>query len=290
MSSVAIVTGANKGIGLATVKSLAKVYNGTIFLTARNEERGKAAMKTLSENYSNVKFHSLDINDPSSIAKFANHLTQHYSGIDILVNNAAIAYKFEASEPFSVQANETVKVNYFGVKETCKQLFPLLNPGARVVNVSSSAGHLARIPGESLRKRFANDKLTIEDLDELMCEYLKSVENGTFESKGWPLRSYLTKAGLSSTYSASKVGLSALSRLQQNVFDAEHKELDISVNFCHPGFVDTDMSHHRGHLTPEEGSRPIIYAATLPKNTTIKGQFIWHDCSVKNWCSNDCPK
>ena len=133
MSSVAIVTGANKGIGLATVKSLAKIYNGTIFLTARNEERGKAAMKSFSEEYSNVKFHSLDISDPSSISKFANHLAQHYSGIDILVNNAAIAYKFEASEPFSVQANETVKVNYFGVKETCQQLFPIQRRGRELL-------------------------------------------------------------------------------------------------------------------------------------------------------------
>ena len=69
-----------------------------------------------------------------------------------------------------------------------------------MVNVSSSAGHLSRIPGENLRNKFADSNLTLKQLDQLMKEYIENVKNDTFEAKGWPLRSHLTKARLSSTY------------------------------------------------------------------------------------------
>ena len=113
-----------------------------------------------------------------------------------------------------------------------------------------------------------------------MEDYIQSVQDDTFEEKGWPLRSYLTKAGLSSTYSVSKVGVSALTRLQQHIMDTSNRDLDIVINCVHPGFVNTDMSSHRGHFTPEEGAKPIIYAAKLPEKSMIRGKFIWYDCTI----------
>ena len=212
------------------------------------------------------------------------------AGIDILVNNAAIAFKYECPETFLVQAEETIKTNYFGVRKTCEEFFPLLKSGARVVNVSSSAGHLSRIPGENLRKRFSNPNLNFESLDYLMKEYLESIENNTFEEKGWPLKSYLTKAGLSSTYSVSKVGVSALTQIQQKIMDTEFKDLDIVINHVHPGFVSSDMSSYKGHFSIEEGSKPIVYAATLPTKTSVRGQFIWYDCTTVEWNKKYCQK
>ena len=139
-NNVAIVTGANKGIGLATVKSIANFFHGTVYLTSRNEERGIAAANSLKNNFNNVKFHPLDISNSESIKKFSQYIKQNYDGIDILVNNAAIAFEFESPKTFIVQATETINTNYFGVKNSCDHLFPMLNPGARVINVSSSAG------------------------------------------------------------------------------------------------------------------------------------------------------
>ena len=289
-NNVAIVTGANKGIGLATVKSLAKKFPGTVYLTSRNEERGIAAAKSLKNDFQNVKFHSLDISNSESIKKFAQYIKQNYNGIDILVNNAAIAFEFASPKPFIIQATETLNTNYFGVKNTCDYLFPMLNPGARVINVSSSAGHLSRIPGKELQKRFSDPNLSYEDLDILMEDYIKSVQDDTFEEKGWPLRSYLTKAGLSSTYSVSKVGVSALTRIQQQIMDTSNRDLDIVINCVHPGFVNTDMSSHRGHFTPEEGAKPIIYAAKLPEKSMIRGKFIWYDCTIVDWEAKYCSK
>ena len=113
MTKVAIVTGGNKGIGFAIVKGLAKVFDGDVFLTARNVERGMAAVKALEKENITVKFHQLDIDNPESNAGIAAFMKEKYGGIDILVNNAAIAFKSAATEPFGHQAKVTVATNYF---------------------------------------------------------------------------------------------------------------------------------------------------------------------------------
>jgi carbonyl reductase 1 len=105
-----------------------------------------------------------------------------------LVNNAAIAFKSAATEPFGHQAKVTVATNYFSVKNTCKHLFPLLRSGARVVNVSSSCGFLHRIPDELLKQKLADDKLTSEELDGLMNDFIDGTQDGTHSQKGWTKR------------------------------------------------------------------------------------------------------
>ena len=64
---------------------------------------------------------------------------------------------------------------------------------------------------------------------------------------------------------------------------------DLVVNHVHPGWVDTDMTSHKGPLTPEEGARSSIFAALLPPQTPIKGQYIWKDCSVIDWTNESLP-
>ena len=113
MTKVAIVTGANKGIGFAIVKGLGKIFDGDVFLTARNTERGMAAVKALEEENIKVKFHQLDIDDPKSNAALAAFIKEKYGGIDILVNNAGIAFNNDATEPVGVQAKVTIATNYF---------------------------------------------------------------------------------------------------------------------------------------------------------------------------------
>ena len=83
------------------------------------------------------------------------------------MNNAAIAFKQAATEPFGHQAEESVRVNYWGTKRACEALFPLLRPGARVVNVSSLAGMLKEMvsDGTKLKERLASADLNVAELD-----------------------------------------------------------------------------------------------------------------------------
>lgn len=78
---VAIVTGGNKGIGLAIVRSMCKKFDGDVVLTARDESRGQDAVKQLQGEGLDPKFHQLDIASRDSISKVKEFLTAHYGGI-----------------------------------------------------------------------------------------------------------------------------------------------------------------------------------------------------------------
>ncbi len=197
-----------------------------------------------------------------------------YGGIDILINNAGFAFNQDATEPFGQQAEVTVNINYFGTKQVCDYLFPLLKLEARVVNVSSMAGWLQKCMNDGeLKKKIATayTDLTIAELDDIMTDFIKTAKAGTHGEKGWR----------NSTYVASKIGVSALSIIQQREFDSKNKDKDIVVNHVHPGYVDTDMTSHKGPLSPDDGAKSTIFAALLSPNTYIRGKYIWEDCSIK---------
>jgi carbonyl reductase 1 len=88
----------------------------------------------------NPKFAQLDINCSDSIAKFKDFIQNNHGGLDVLVNNAGIAFKHDSTEKFCIQAEVTNKTNYFATKDFSNAIFPLLRPHARVVNVSSVCG------------------------------------------------------------------------------------------------------------------------------------------------------
>uniref|UniRef100_A0A1B6FR44 carbonyl reductase (NADPH) n=1 Tax=Cuerna arida TaxID=1464854 RepID=A0A1B6FR44_9HEMI len=275
MSSVrvAVVTGGNKGIGYGIVKGLCEKFKGVVYLTARDSGRGKAAVAELNKLGFKPEFHQLDITDKKSISTFAEYIKSKYGGIDVLVNNAAIAYKMSAKEPFSEQAEVTVAVNYFAQVDVCEVLFPLLRPHARVVNLSSSCGLLSNIPSPELRKRFKDPNLTIDQLNILMKEFVQAAAEGKNKELGWG----------SSAYNVSKVGLSALTFAQQRQFDTDPRP-GLIVNCVHPGYVDTDMTSHMGPRTIEQGADAPVYLALLPDGPdVIKGQYVWSDRKVANW-------
>nr|XP_022913892.1 carbonyl reductase [NADPH] 1-like isoform X1 [Onthophagus taurus] len=276
---VAIVTGSNKGIGYAIVKGLCDKFDGVVYLTARNSERGIEAVKKLKDAGFNPLFHQLDVDNQESVNKFRDFIKNEHGGVDLLINNAAIAYNQDSKEPFSKQASDTIKTNYFGLLRVCEAFFPLLRKDARVVNVSSSAGHLARIPSIELRAKFSDSNLTVEKLSTLMNEFVKCREehNDTVTPFGWN----------DSAYVVSKVGVSALTRIQQKEFNLRRGDLNVSVNSVHPGFVDTDMTDHQGVLTIEQGAEPILYLAL--EQHGFKGEYVWCDSKVVDWLGLSTP-
>lgn len=72
-----------------------------------------------------------------------------------------------------MQVEETLNVNYFGTVRVSNALFPLLNPHARVVNISSSCGHLSKIPSVEKRSQLSNPAITEEQLSELMNDFIR---------------------------------------------------------------------------------------------------------------------
>lgn len=276
-TKIAVVTGSNKGIGFAIVKGLCKKFNGIVYLTARSDARGQNAVKELKDLGYNPNFHQLDIDSDESVNKFKGYLQDKYGGIDLLVNNAGIAFSNASTEPVAVQAEKTVGTNYFGTLRVCNALFPLLRQDARVLHVSSSAGHLSRIPGQDLRDKLSKPTLTVGELSELMNQYISDAKTGKNEQNGWG----------SSSYVVSKVGVSALTRVQQREFNNESPNRDISVNSVHPGFVDTDMTNHKGPLTIDEGAKATLYLSLEPHD--LKGQYVWNDCRVIDWLASSAP-
>ncbi|XP_045507577.1 carbonyl reductase [NADPH] 3-like [Colias croceus] len=266
-TKVAVVTGGNKGIGFAIVRGLCKRFDGVVYLTSRDINRGTNAVAELNKEGLNPKYHQLDTTDPKSIEVFRDYIKGNYGGLDVLVNNAAIAFKSNAPDPVAVQAEQTLAVNYFAVLSTCELLFPILRNGARVVNVSSSCGHLSNIPSANLRNRLKDPSLTINELSDLMRQYVEAAKQNTHAAE-WG----------NSSYVVSKVGLTALTMIQQRMLN----DKDIKVNAVHPGYVDTDMTSHKGILTIDQGAdAPLFLALDAPDS--VKGQYVWSDRRIVNW-------
>ena len=275
-TKVAVVTGGNKGIGYAIVKGLCEKYDGKVYLTSRDELRGQSAVNELKKLGLNPLFHTLDIDNNESIMTFRDYIKKNEGGIDVLVNNAGMAFKHNATEPAGIQAKHTVGTNYFSTLHACEILFPILRTNAQVVNVSSSCGHLSKIPSAELRMKLSNPTLTVSELNELMNKFIQDATNDKHIENGWG----------GSSYNVSKVGVSALTIIQQRELNEDDR--NISVNSVHPGYVDTDMTSHKGPLTIEQGARGPLFLALGGHG--LKGQYIWYDCSVADWCSPKTPK
>ncbi|XP_047516765.1 carbonyl reductase [NADPH] 3-like [Pieris napi] len=266
-TKVAVVTGSNRGIGFGIVRGLCKRFDGDVYLTSRDINRGQNAVAELNKEGLRPKYHQLDITDPKSVEKLRDHLKENYGGIDILVNNAAIAFKTNAPEPVIVQAEQTLFVNFYSVLSTCQILFPILRNGARVVNITSSCGHLTKIKSEKLRNRFKDPNLTIEGLCSMLQEYIDAAKQGT-QAADWG----------NSSYAVAKVAITALSKIQQRMY----ADRGIIVNAVNPGYAATDMTLHRGPLTIDEAARAPVYLA-LDAPDSVKGQYIWKDKTAISW-------
>ncbi|MEV0297332.1 SDR family NAD(P)-dependent oxidoreductase [Nocardia sp. NPDC050710] len=145
-TTTALVTGANKGLGRETVRSLA-AKGWRVFLAARDADRGKTAAAELAESGADVEFVHLDVTSAESVAAAVAAVRERTDHLDVLVNNAAIGGTF-AAPPECVAADfrEVFETNVFGVVEVTHAFLPLLRAAAvpRIVMVSSGIGSLSR--------------------------------------------------------------------------------------------------------------------------------------------------
>ena len=228
---VALVTGANQGIGLQIAREL--VANGlTVLVGSRNLERGETAAKDIGPNACALQ---LDVTDQASIAAAAQRIRTELGRLDVLVNNAAISNTSKRpgmsveeyaalTRPSNVSLDEVRAVwetNVFGVLAVTQAMLPLLReaPAARIVNVSSGVGSLTRNADPT-----------------------------------FPYRSIFGPV-----YPASKTALNAMTLAMA----IELEPTGIKVNAVSPDFTRTNLNGYQGTETVEEGAREAVRVALL---------------------------
>jgi NAD(P)-dependent dehydrogenase (short-subunit alcohol dehydrogenase family) len=160
---VAVVTGANRGIGLEVCRQLAE-RGLAIVLSARDRERAEAAALGLADRDLHVQVQQLDVADEASVARFAAWAGTDLRHVDVLVNNAAIDYDSDerASTADLERIERAWRTNTLGAWRVTLALLPLLRAGthARIVNVSSESGSISEMaagtPGYSVSKAALN--------------------------------------------------------------------------------------------------------------------------------------
>ncbi len=233
---IALVTGANKGIGFEIARQLG-AQNITVLLGVRSQERGQAALEKLLAEQIEAVVVPLDVTDPVSIEAAAAFIDQTYGHLDILVNNAAITVDERKSPPSQLAMADLQKVfatNFFGVFAVIGAMLPLLkrSQAGRIVNLSSKAGSLA---------------------------LASTSASGSFFDQIPPALAY----------TSSKTALNALTV----AFARELRGTKIKINAVSPGYVATDLNDHSGLLTPEQGAHEPVAYATLPEDGPHGGFF-----------------
>ena len=238
---VALVTGANKGIGFEICRQLGK-HGFTVVLAARDERKGTDAAARLKGEGLDVHSLVLDVTNPASAEAAARWLDERFGRIDVLVNNAGVGFEFAAGTKPSQLKMETLRAtyetNFFGVFAVTQHLLPLLRKSApaRIINQSSTLGSLG-MSSDSKSSTYGTNVLA---------------------------------------YNSSKTALNALTL----AFAKELAGDRVSVNSVCPGWVKTDMGTDAAPRTVEQGAAIAVKLATMDDPPTgkfldDKGEIRW---------------
>jgi NAD(P)-dependent dehydrogenase (short-subunit alcohol dehydrogenase family) len=234
MSTVAFVTGGNRGLGLETARGLGKL-GITVVIGVRDIAKGDAAVHELRQQGIKAEAIAFDALNPSTFLDVRNYLERKYGKLDILVNNAGVAlgplFGNNASTAPQDLLKKTFDVNFFSVIELTQVLLPLIKkaPAGRIVNLASILGSL-----------------------------------GMHQMKDSPIA-----AAKELAYNASKTALNAFT---VHLAD-ELKDTPIKVNSAHPGWVKTDMGGPEAPMEVSEGGATSVQLATLAADGPTGGFF-----------------
>ncbi len=232
---VAIVTGANSGLGWETARALAQ-KGATVIMACRNMQKANTAAEQLKQRHlpGNVVAMPLDLGDLDSVSAFASAFRENYDRLDLLINNAGVMFP-----PYGKTAQgfeQQFGINHLGHFALTSLLLDMLNetPGSRIVTVSSGTHRIGVI-----------------DFDNLNWEQGYNPQRAYGRSK---------LANLLFTY-----------ELQRRLTAARKSTLAVAA---HPGWAATNLGRHASSnlqgvdrlfgQRPERGALPILYAATAP--------------------------
>ncbi|MFF0177431.1 SDR family oxidoreductase [Micromonospora profundi] len=231
--TIALVTGANKGIGYEIAAGLGTL-GWQVGVGARDEQRRESAVAKLRANGVDAFGVPLDVTDDASVAAAARLLETGAGGLDVLVNNAGVTGggRQRPGDVDLAAVRAAVDVNVIGVVRVTEAMLPLLRRSAspRVVNMSSGVGSLAR----------------------------QSASAGEHQT-----------GPLSVAYGPSKTMLNAVTIQYARAL----ARTNILVNAACPGFTATDLNGFRGVRTPQQGAAIAIRLATLPDDGPTGGYF-----------------
>jgi NAD(P)-dependent dehydrogenase (short-subunit alcohol dehydrogenase family) len=232
---IALITGANKGIGLETARQLAK-QGVVVLLGARDLAKGEAAAKTLQAEGLKVRPVKIDVADRADQVAIAALIEKEYGVLDILVNNAGVMLdNFPAPNETSTTSDgllrDTFDTNFFAVVSLTQTLLPLLrkSEAGRIVNLSSILGSLSlhATPGSPI-----------------------------YEAKTF-------------AYNTSKAALNSFTiHLAHELAGTK-----IKVNSAHPGWVKTDMGTDAAPMEIVDGAKTSVWLSTLAEDGPSGGYF-----------------
>ncbi|WP_263360171.1 SDR family oxidoreductase [Acidicapsa ligni] len=231
---IALITGANKGIGLETARQLGKL-GITILVGVRDLAKGEAALAELKKDGVVAKLLKLDVDDPADYKKAFEAIEQEFGVLDILINNAGILIDSRSGNATSTTSPEllrkTFDTNFFAVVALTQTLLPLLRKSnaGRIVNLSSILASLT-----------------------------------LHATPGSPIYDAKTFA-----YDSSKTALNAFTIHLAH----ELQGTKIKVNSAHPGWVKTDMGGEGAVMDIVEGAKTSVELATLPDDGPTGGFF-----------------
>jgi NAD(P)-dependent dehydrogenase (short-subunit alcohol dehydrogenase family) len=232
---VALVTGANRGLGREIARQLAH-RGATVWLGSRDRQAGDAAAAVIAREDLRVTVVHLDVTDPATVRGAAARLRDEHGRLDVLVNNAGTMADVSALATTAADMRETFETNVFGVVTVINELLPLLrhSVAARVVNVTSTTASLT---------------MTSEGAD------------------------FGGNADARLDYTASKAALNMLTLQYARMFSAEPSLSHVKINAATPGYVATDLNDYAGTRSVEEGARVILELASLPQDGPTGGFF-----------------
>ncbi len=170
---VAIVTGANRGIGLEVTRQLADL-GYTVVLGSRDLGKGEAAAKKLQVG-DRVMARRLDVTEQSTIDRLRDEIATTFGSVHVLVNNAAIHYDTweNAADADLRTVQEALDTNLLGAWRMCQAFIPLLRKSkhGRIVNVSSEAGSLASMGAGA--PAYAVSKVALNALTRMLAAELR---------------------------------------------------------------------------------------------------------------------
>ena len=183
---IALVTGANQGLGFALVAGLAARMNpdDLVLLTGRNAERVAAATTAVAgdpRSRSRVEGRVLDVTDAGAVARLAAALASRHSGADIVISNAI--GPLTPDRPQSEQADEFIAVANRGTHAMLRSFGPVLRPGGRLIVVASTMGTLGHLDP---RLHSLLDGVSLEEVEAAVESWRTAIHDGTAEERGWP--------------------------------------------------------------------------------------------------------